>query len=107
MFIDYECSPYVTSKLPDNKTMILWKNFLEKVIDSFKDKGCTFNHIAEMHNITIFNKLDLSYDFNIKQKLCALEWKVNAMFNKNKSLINKFDRNWKHPSNRKFESYHV
>ena len=29
------------------------------------------------------------------------------MIKKNKSSINKFDRNWRHPSNRKFESYRV
>ena len=52
VFNDYEYSPYVTSKLSDNKTMIPWKNFLEKVIDDFKDKGYTFNHIAELQIIT-------------------------------------------------------
>ena len=39
--------------------------------------------------------------------MCALEWKLNAMINKNKSLINKFSRNWRHPLNRKFESYRI
>ena len=39
--------------------------------------------------------------------MCALEWKLNAMVNKNKSLFNKFPRNWRHPLNRKFESYRV
>ena len=37
----------------------------------------------------------------------AVEWKLNAMINKNKILINKFDRNWRHPLNKKFESYPV
>ena len=36
---DYEYSPYVMSKLSDNKTMIPWKNFLMKVIEYFTDKG--------------------------------------------------------------------
>ena len=31
----------------------------------------------------------------------AVEWKLNAMINKNKSLINKLDRNWRHPLLRK------
>ena len=105
MFNVYEFSPYVTSKLSDNKTKIPWKNFLAKMIDDFKDKGYTFNHIAEMHIITIAKKLDMSYDFCLKHKMCALEWKLNALINKNKSLINKFDRNWRHLLNRKFESY--
>ena len=60
-----------------------------------------------MHIITIANKMDMSYDFYIKRNMCALECKLNAMINKNKSLINKFDRTWRHPLNRKFESYRV
>ena len=107
VFDDYQFYPYETSKLSDNKTTIPWKNFLEKVIDDFKDKGYNFNHIAEMHIKPITIKLDMSYDFYIKHNMCALEWKLNAMINKNKSLINKFDRNWRHPLKRKFEIYRV
>ena len=94
------------SIVSDIETIIsfFWKTFLEKVIDDFKDKGYTFNHIAVMHNITMAIHLDLLYDFHIKHNMSALEWKLNAMFNKNRSLINKFDRNWRHLSNRKFES---
>ena len=44
---------------------------------------------------------------SISNTICALESKLNAMNYKNKSLINKFDRNSKHPLNRKFESYRV
>ena len=87
--------------------MISWKKFLEKLIDAFKDKGYNFNHIAEMHIITKANKMDMSYDFYIKHNVCPLEWKLNAMINENKSLINKFSPNWKHPLNGKFESYRV
>ena len=87
--------------------MIPGNNFLENVVDDFKNKVYTFNHIAEMHLITIAIKMDMSYDFYIKHNMCALEWKLKAMINKNKSLINKFDRNWRHPLNRKFESYRV
>ena len=87
--------------------MIPWKIFLMKVIDDFRDKGYTFNHIAEMHIITKANKMDVSYDFYIKNNLHAVECKLNAMINKNKSLINKFDSNWRHPLIRKFESYRV
>ena len=107
VFNDYECSPYVTSKLSDNKTRIPWKNYLMRVIDDFKDKGYTFNHIAEMHIITIANKIDMSYDFYIRNNMHADEWKKNAMINKNKSLINNFDPTGRHPLNRKFESYRV
>ena len=47
----------------------------------------------------------MTYDFYIKDNMHAVEWKINAMINKNKSLIHEFDRNWKHPLNRKFASY--
>ena len=97
----------MTSKLSDNKTIIPWKSFFGKVIDGFKDKGYIFNHIAEMHIITIANKMDISYDFYIKHNLHAIDWKPNAMINKSKSLINKIDRNWIHPLNRKFRNYRV
>ena len=85
-FNDYQICPYPTSKLSDNKTMIPWENWLE-VIEDFKNKGYTFTHIAEMHIITLANKMDMSYDFYIKYNMCALEWKLNAMINKNKNLI--------------------
>ena len=39
----------------DNKTLIFGKRILMKVLDDFKDKGYTFNQIAEMHIITIAN----------------------------------------------------
>ena len=85
--------------------MIPWKKILEKVIDDFKDKGYIFNHIAEMHIITIAHKMDMSYDFYIKHNMHAVEWEIYAVINKNKNLFNKFRRSWRHPYNRKFESY--
>ena len=60
-----------------------------------------------MHIVTKANNLDMTYEFYIKQNMCALGWKLNAMNNKNKNLKNKFDRNWRHILNRDFESYHV
>ena len=39
--------------------------------------------------ITIANELDLTNDFNIKPNLHAVEWKLNAMINKNKKMIRK------------------
>ena len=107
VFNDNQYCPYVTSNLSDNKTLISCSKFLEKVIDDFKNKGYSFNHIAEMHIITFANKRDMSYDFYLKQTMCALEWRLNAMINKNKSLINKFPLNWRHPLNRKFERSRV
>ena len=68
-----EYRPYVTSKLSEHKTMISWSSFLERVIDDFKNKGYTLNYIAEMHIITIANKLYVSYNFYIKHHLSSLE----------------------------------
>ena len=47
----------------------------------------------------------MSCDFYIKQKMHAVEWQLNSMINKNKALIKKINRNWRHPLNREFESY--
>ena len=87
--------------------MISWRNFLEEVIDDFKIKGYIFNLIEEMNIITMASKLDMTNDFYIKHNMHAVEWKLNAMINENKSLINKFNRNCRHPLNRKFGSYRV
>ena len=95
VFNDNQYCPYVTSNLSDNKTMISWSKFLEKVIDDFNNKGYSFNHISEMHIITIANKLDMSYVFYLKHNMSALEWKLNAMINKNKSFINKLETPFK------------
>ena len=95
------------SNVSDIKKIIPWTSFLEKVIDDVGDKGYNFSHIPIMHIITIANKLDMSYDLYIKPKMCALERKLNAMVNRNKSLNNKFPRNWRNPLNKKFESYRV
>ena len=85
--------------------MISWEIFLIKIIDDFKNEGYNFNHIEEKKIITIATKLGMSYDFYIKNNMHAVEWKLNAMINKNKNLINSFNRNCRHPLNTKFESY--
>ena len=99
VFNNSQYCPYVTSKFSDKKTMIPWKNFLKKVIEYFKDKGYLFNHLAEMHIMTEAHKMDMSYNFHNKHNMQAVEWKLNAMINKNKNLFNKLDRNWRHPLN--------
>ena len=106
-FNDYQYCPYVTSKLSDNKTLIPWKSWLEEVIDGSKNKAYTFNHKTEMHIITIANKMDMSYDFYIKHNMHAVEWKLNAMINKDIILINKLNPYWRNPLVRKFQSYRV
>ena len=87
--------------------MIPWKNFSKRMTDDFKDKGYTFNQIAEILFLTKAKELDMSHDFYIKHNMHADEGKLNALINKNKSLINNFNRNWRHPLNRNFECYRV
>ena len=58
-----------------------------------------------MDIITIANKVNMSCDFFIRHNMHAVEWKINAMIIKNESLINKLNRNLRHPLNRKYESY--
>ena len=60
-----------------------------------------------MNIITISNKMDMTYDFYIKHNMHAMEWKLNAMINKNKSLINKFNETWRHPLNRKIRNNRI
>ena len=36
-----------------------------------------------------------------------IEWKLNAMINKNENLLNNINRKWRHPLKRKFESYRI
>ena len=98
VFNDSQYCPYVTSKLSDNKTMIFRSNFLEKVIDDFKNKGYNFYHKAEVTILTEANKMDISYDFHNKHNMHAVERKLNAMINKNRILITKLNQNWRHPS---------
>ena len=40
-----------------------------------------------MDIITLAHKRDMTYDFYLKHNLSAIEWKLNAMINKDKSLI--------------------
>ena len=87
--------------------MCFWQKFLENVIDDFKHKGNNFNRLEEMKIITIANNMDMSYDFYIRHNNPAVEWKLHALINKNPNLINKYNRNWRHPLNRKFKTYRI
>ena len=58
-----------------------------------------------MNNITLTHKCDMTYDFYLKHNMSAFEWKLNAMINKDKNLINKFPKYWRHPFNTKFNRY--
>ena len=87
----------------DNRTCVSWSNYLREAIDKLKEEGYDFNYIAEMDIITIAHKRDMTYDFYLKQNMSAFEWKLNAMINKDKNLINKFPQNWRHPNNKRFD----
>ena len=78
---------------------------MRETIDKLKEEGYDFNYIAEMDIITLAHKRDMTYDFYLKHNMPAFEWKLNAMINKDKSLINKFPRNWIHPIITRFECY--
>ena len=95
VFNGYQYCPYITSEVSDNETIFSRSNFLENVISDFKYKGYNFNQIAEMNIMTKANELDRSYDFYIRHNMHAVEWKLNALFNNYKSLINKLNRNWR------------
>ena len=75
VFNIYHYCPQVTSELHNNRTMCFWYKFLANVINDFKDKGYNFNQIAKIKIITISNKLGMSYDFDNKHNMCALEIK--------------------------------
>ena len=49
----------------------------------------------------------MAYGFYIKHNMHDFEWKINALINKNRRLIKKFNRNRRHPLNRKFENCRV
>ena len=89
----------------NNTTNVSLSNFLRDTIDNLKEEGFDFSHIAEMDIIALAHKRDMAYDFYLKHNMSAFEWKVNAMINKDKNLIKKFPKNWRHPINTRFNCY--
>ena len=69
----------------NNTTNVSWTNCIREAIE-----GYDFSHITEMNIITLAHKCDMIYDFYSKHNMSAFEWKLNAMINKDKNLINKF-----------------
>ena len=96
---------YLKTDMINNTTNISWSNYLRDAIDSLKKEEYHFDHIAEMDIITLAPKRDMTYDFYLKHNMPPFEWKLNAMINKDKKLINKFPRDWRHPINTKFDCY--
>ena len=99
VFNDKDCKFLMTDMI-NNTTNVSWSNYIREAI-----QGCDFSHIAEMKIITLAHKCDMTYDFYMKHNMSAFEWKLNAMINKDKNLINKFPKNWRHPINTKFNKY--
>ena len=99
VFINQDCKHLMTDMI-NNTTNVSWSNYIRETIE-----GCDFSHIAEMDIITLAHKRDMTYDFYLKHNMSAFEWKLNAMINKDKNLINKFPKNWRHTINTKFNCY--
>ena len=99
VFNNQDCK-YLMTDMINNTTNISWSNYIREAIEE-----CDFSHIAEMNIITLAHKRDMTYDFYLGHDMPALELKLNSMINKDKNLINKFPKNWRHPINTKFNCY--
>ena len=98
---------YLMTVMINITTNISWSNYLRETIDNLKEEGYDFNQLAEMDIITLTHKRDMTSDFYLKHNMPAFEWKLNAMINRDKNLINKFPRIWRHPIIMEFDCYHV
>ena len=83
VFNKKDCKYLMTDKI-NNTTSVSWSNYIRETIE-----GCDFSHIAEMDIVTLAHKRDMTYDHYLKHNMPAFEWKLNAMINKDKNLINK------------------
>ena len=104
VFNNQDCK-YLMTNMINNTINISWSNYLNDVISNLKEEGYDFSHIAEMVIITLAHKRYMTYDFYFKHNMSAFEWNFNAMINKDKNLINKFPKNWRHAINMKFNCY--
>ena len=100
--INQDCK-YLMTDMINNTTNLSWSNRFREATDILKAEGYYFSHIAEIDIITLAKKRDMTYDFYLKHNMPAIEWKLNAMINKDKTLINHFPQNWWQPVNTKFE----
>ena len=105
VFSNNQDCKYIMTGMIDNKSFVSWSNYLREAIGNLKEERYHFDYIAEMDIIALAYKRDMTYDFYLKHNMPAIEWKLNAMINKDKSLINKFPQNWRHPINTRFDCY--
>ena len=96
LVFNIQTSKYLMTDMINNTTNISWWNYLREAIDRLKTEGYHFDHIAEMDIITLAHKRDMAYDFYLKHNMSAFEWKLNALINKDKNLINQFPQKWRH-----------
>ena len=96
-----------SSLLTGNKTTVSCKLFVENVINNFKNDEFDFSHISQKNILIVCNRMDMTYDFYMKDNMHAVKWKLSAMINKDKNLIKKLPLSWIHPINKKFEFYRV
>ena len=107
VFNDNQDCKNLLTDMNNNTKFISWSNYLREATDSLKAEGYDFNFFAEMDIITLAHKRDMTYDFCLKHKISAFEWKLNAMINKDKNVIIKIPRIWRHPTKVNFECYRV
>ena len=93
VFNNHNCK-YLMTDMINNTTNISLSNYLRDVISNLKEEGYDFDHIAEMDVITLAHKRDMTYDFYLKHNMSAFGWKLNAMINKDKNLINKLEASY-------------
>ena len=105
VFINNQDCKFIMTGMNDNRTFISLSNYLREAINKLKEEGYHFNHIAEMNNIILAHKRDMTYEFYLKRNMPAFEWKLNATIRKDKNLINKFPQNWRRPINTKLDCY--
>ena len=82
VFNNQDCK-YLMTDMLHNTINISCSNYIREAIEEYD-----FTHIAEMNIITLAHKRDMTYDFYIKHNMCAFEWKLNSMINKDKNLNN-------------------
>ena len=92
VFNNQDCKFLMTDMIKNTRIISLSK-YLRDVISNLKEEeGYGFSYIAEMNIITLAHKCDMTYDFYLKHKMSAFEWKLNAMINKDKNLFDKFPK---------------
>ena len=55
-----------------------------------------------MDIFTIVDKRDRTYQFYMKHIMSSLQWLIKKKLDKDKTLVNHFLQDWRHPINRKY-----